>query len=138
MTVFHIILLGLSMLFMHVFDDYHLQGILASMKQKKWWQDNYPDEKYKNDYKVALICHAFSWSFMIHLPITITYLYLGITDTTTVILFTVDIILQTFIHAIVDNAKANNLFINLVQDQIIHLLQILITYGCFVLGEFLA
>ena len=27
----------LFMVFLHIVDDYYLQGILASMKQKQWW-----------------------------------------------------------------------------------------------------
>ena len=27
----------LFMIMMHIVDDYYLQGILASMKQKSWW-----------------------------------------------------------------------------------------------------
>ena len=26
------------MLFMHVLDDFRLQGIMAEMKQKSWWE----------------------------------------------------------------------------------------------------
>lgn len=40
----------LSMIFCHIVDDYYLQGCLAKMKQKKWWEENCPDEKYKNDF----------------------------------------------------------------------------------------
>ena len=28
----------LLMILLHVIDDFHLQGILASMKQKEWWK----------------------------------------------------------------------------------------------------
>lgn len=57
------------MLFCHIVDDYYLQGILASMKQKKWWQENAPDKLYEYDYLIALLMHGFSWAFMIMLPI---------------------------------------------------------------------
>ena len=59
------------MLFFHIVDDYYLQGILAKMKQKKWWKENANNKKYKYDYIVALICHSFSWAFMIMLPIAL-------------------------------------------------------------------
>lgn len=38
-------MLILTMIFMHIIDDYCLQGILASMKQKSWWteQKEYKD-----------------------------------------------------------------------------------------------
>lgn len=108
------------MIFAHIVDDYYLQGILASLKQKSWWekQENYKP-LYKYDYIVALIMHAFSWSFMISLPI----LYLGFTKW-----IVVAIILNTIIHAIVDDLKANKGKINLIVDQSIHIVQILITW----------
>ena len=55
----------ISMLFCHIIDDYCLQGILASMKQKSWWVKNNPEEKYNKDYIMALFMHSASWSFMI-------------------------------------------------------------------------
>ena len=64
-----VILLLPIMLFLHVFADYTLQGILASMKQKIWWENE--DKRYKNDYKIALATHAFEWSFAVTLPIAI-------------------------------------------------------------------
>lgn len=108
------------MIFAHIVDDYYLQGILASLKQKSWWkkQENYKP-LYKYDYIVALIMHAFSWSFMISLPI----LYLGFTKW-----IVAAIILNTIIHGIVDDLKANKGKINLIVDQSIHIVQILITW----------
>ena len=107
----------------HIIDDYGLQGILASMKQKKWWQEQkeYKD-LYKHDYLMALIEHSFSWSFMIMLPIVLTQNFQ--TDTMFLILF----ILNVFVHAWVDNEKANKFTINLVTDQLIHLAQIVATW----------
>lgn len=48
----------LWMIFMHIVDDYRLQGILASMKQKSWWKEQ-PQYKpmYKRDY-IAVFAHA--------------------------------------------------------------------------------
>lgn len=64
----------LFMIFMHIIDDFNLQGIMAAMKQKSWWekQEGYND-KYRFDYIPALLCHAFSWSMMIHIPILVYY-----------------------------------------------------------------
>ena len=113
------------MFFAHIVDDYYLQGILASLKQKTWWehQKSYKP-MYKYDYIVALIMHAFSWSFMISLPI----LYLGFTKS-----IAVAIILNTIIHGIVDDLKANKGKINLIVDQSIHIIQIVITWILLVL-----
>lgn len=108
------------MIFAHIVDDYYLQGILASLKQKTWWENQKSyKQMYKYDYIVALIMHAFSWSFMISLPI----LYLGFTKW-----IAVAIILNTIIHGIVDDLKANKHKINLIMDQSIHIVQIFITW----------
>ena len=122
-----ILFIFLAMIFCHIVDDYYLQGWLANAKQKKWWQENAPQQLYKYDYIMALICHAFSWSFMIMLPIAIFlhfnlgWLYLA---------YPINLI----IHAIVDDLKCNKHKINLIQDQIIHLTQISITTLCFMLS----
>ena len=108
------------MIFAHIVDDYYLQRILASLKQKSWWekQENYKS-LYKYDYIAALIMHAFSWSFMISLPT----LYFGFTKW-----IMVAILLNTIIHGIVDDLKANKGKINLIIDQSIHIVQVVITW----------
>ena len=121
------ILLFLTMLFCHIVDDYYLQGWLASAKSKKWWESNSPNPLFKNDYIMALIEHAFSWTFMVHLPIIIYSIVLNKPITSCV--FIITFIINWLIHIITDNAKANLLKINLIQDQIIHIIQIIIT--CF-------
>ena len=69
------IFLLFAMIFCHIVDDYYLQGILANLKQKAWWQKNAPAAMYENDYKVALFMHAFSWAFMIMLPLVVLIQY---------------------------------------------------------------
>jgi len=120
-----------AMIFCHIVDDYYLQGILASMKQKRWWVENCPDKKYQNDFYIALIEHAFSWAFSIHIPLICFILYNDIKFP--VYLYLISMILNTIIHAIIDNAKANLLKINLIQDQSMHFLQILITWLIYIL-----
>lgn len=109
----------LSMIMCHIIADYPLQGILASMKQKKYWKDQ--DRKYRKDYIMALFMHSFSWSYIIIIPCII---YLGIYSLPSMSIYIINII----IHMIVDDLKANRNSINLIQDQIIHLMQILITW----------
>nr|DAG49279.1 MAG TPA: hypothetical protein [Caudoviricetes sp.] len=65
------IVLFLSMIWLHIYNDYHTQGILAQFKQKKWWEENYPQDLYKNDWKIALYEHAFQWSFTVMLPLLV-------------------------------------------------------------------
>lgn len=123
------IIILVSMLFLHIVDDYYLQGILAQMKQKKWWEKNAPNKLYKNDYIVALVEHAFSWSFMIMLPIMVTMI-IG-NDYSKLNLYTILLFTNCIIHSIVDDFKANKLKINLIQDQSIHILQILVSFLIF-------
>ena len=119
------------MILAHIVDDYYLQGILASMKQKKWWleQKGYKD-MYKNDYKMALLMHSMSWSIMILLPV------IFLTTTPNYIIWALFVV-NALIHYYVDNLKANELKINLVEDQSVHLLQILTTWAiiCMVFGS---
>jgi len=124
------ILLLIAMLYAHIVDDYYHQGILASMKQKQWWEENAPDELYKRDYIVALIEHAFSWSVAIHIP-AIVYMYLT-GCTVHPFLFVVLFVGEWLIHAIVDDAKANDHTISLVTDQIIHIFQVIGAWVVFI------
>lgn len=129
----------LSMIFLHIIDDYKLQGILADMKQKNWWlkqitkkrlnefpaHTSDPYQLYKNDYIPALIEHSFSWTFMIMLPIAIV-LHFNIGN------WIFAYIINMVIHAYVDNLKANKHKINLIIDQLIHIIQIIITWLIFI------
>jgi hypothetical protein len=83
---------------------------------------NHPEKRYENDYICALMTHAFSWAFMTMLPLAIT-LSFKITP-----LFFLLFCLNWTIHGIVDDQKANKLSINLIQDQIIHVIQIIVTF----------
>ena len=109
------------MIFCHIVDDYYLQGILASMKQRKWWVDNAPKKLYQYDYIVALVMHAFSWAFMVMLPIA---MYMNFQPT---FWFFVVFAVNMIVHAFVDNLKANKFKINLIEDQAAHIAQIVIT-----------
>lgn len=111
----------ITMVFCHIIDDYVLQGWLASAKQKEYWEKNAPQELYKYDYIWALFMHSFSWTFMIMLPIA--YIQSFNIDA----LFCTVFYANVSIHVIVDDLKANKKKINLWQDQLIHMLQILIT-----------
>lgn len=109
------------MIFCHIIDDYRLQGILASMKQRSWWEENYPERLYKYDYIMALAMHSISWSFMIMLPVAA---YMGFRPTN---IFFIMMVANSAIHAIVDDLKANRHKINLIVDQSVHMIQIIVT-----------
>lgn len=113
----------LTMLFCHIVNDYYLQGWLASAKQKKYWRElpNYTD-MYKHDYIVTLIMHSMSWAFMIMLPIAVVNKF----DVDNI--FFAYYFMNVLVHAYVDNAKANWKVINLVQDQLFHIAQIVMTW----------
>ena len=112
-----------SMIFLHIVDDFCLQGIMASMKQKSWWQKDPVGSRplYKYDYIAALLAHSFSWAFMIMIPILVSGTWNPFV-----------LILNMLVHAFIDNMKANHMRINLIADQSMHLLQILVTWLCFV------
>lgn len=107
-----------AMLFMHVIADYNLQGVLTSMKQKAYWK-NHGNYRSKHDYIPALLAHAFSWAFCIMLPLAVVSYPLGT-------MFYVALAVNTAIHAAVDHAKANLGVINLIEDQMIHVVQIVL------------
>ena len=115
-----------TMIFCHIADDYYLQGILAKMKQHSWWRKNAPDRLYQHDYLMALAEHAFSWLFMMSLPLMVTALATANESLVQTVLLSY--IVNTMFHGIVDDLKANVLLINLVEDQTLHFVQIFITW----------
>ena len=50
-----------TMTFCHVIADYNLQGILANLKQIKWWEQNYHIDKDEQNASAALRIHSGSW-----------------------------------------------------------------------------
>mgnify|MGYP003311880175 CR=1 FL=1 len=120
-----------TMIFLHIIDDYVLQApCLCDLKQKSFWEKNAPDKLYRFDYIIALIMHAFSWSFMIMLPIAIAINFdVGAT-------FIGTLIFNTIMHAITDDLKANKKVINLWVDQVTHIMQIFTTAAIYNMGGF--
>ena len=117
----------LIMILLHIIDDFVLQPIcLSKLKQKTFWEPYVKDnEKYKFDYKVALVIHALSWAIMIHLPLMFIV--------SNEILVLISVIINTAIHAYIDDEKANKLNITLLEDQLIHLIQIGTTWALLTL-----
>lgn len=115
------------MILLHIIDDFVFQPIcLSKLKQKQYWIDacknqNLDYEKYQNDYITALLIHGLSWSIMIHLPL---FYFFDLNDVSLIL----SILINTIIHAWIDDMKANKLKINLDIDQTIHIFQIIITF----------
>lgn len=120
----------LLMIFLHIIDDFFIQGMcLSQLKQKSWWtqQPEYK-ELYKYDYIMALLVHSFSWTFMIMLPIAFCLSW------NLSMIFVLMFIFNTVAHFIIDNAKANQGSISLWVDQCLHIVQILITFAFYTGG----
>ena len=116
------------MIFCHIVDDYYLQGVLAKLKQRKFWEENAPQKLYKHDYIVALITHGLSWSFMIGIPVIVYWIITGFFTELNASVWIVLFLVGAVAHSVIDNAKCNILNINLVIDQLLHLLQILFVW----------
>jgi hypothetical protein len=78
---------------------------------------------------MALCEHAFSWTFMIMLIPTVFNYVCNHNIPVDYFLF---FALNWTIHSIVDDLKANKKDINLVQDQLFHIIQIILTWGVLV------
>ena len=124
MTMIKLLLLTLLL---HFMADFTLQGCLADMKQRQWW--NLQDiitckSRYVHDWICGLVCHALYWTLVTFSPLlwltenlwTISFIVLG----------------NTAMHAVIDHLKCNRYRINLCQDQLLHLAQILAT--CLIVG----
>jgi hypothetical protein len=120
----------IAMIFMHVMVDFK-QGIIADLKCKSWWEKNYPDPKYEEDYIIALMLHAASWTFAIYIPPLIVAYVRGFNLDPYAALLFISYLANLAMHTIVDHLKANELVLNLEQDQKLHILQITITAFMF-------
>jgi hypothetical protein len=127
MTIASFLTLLIFMIFCHIIDDFVLQAAcLCKLKQKSFWKENASDNRYKHDYIVALLFHGFSWAFMIQLPLLIFSKF-----SVDMISFTMILIANMFLHAYIDHEKANKRSINLLGDQLMHMLQIIFTLTGF-------
>lgn len=116
------IFLLISMLWCHMVGDWILQpDIMKNGKCKSWWEKNYPDKLYKNDYMSILFTHSLLWSITTHIPIIVMYLLNGV-DLDNALIGV--IMIQMFIHLVIDDTKANEFLISLGTDQTLHILQV--------------
>lgn len=129
------------MVLLYIIEDFHLQGILASMKQESWWRSEcnklniiYRLSKYKYDYIVGLCIHALENSIFIALPLIIDSLiaiFTGSPDNKYFIVWLFIIVANTVIHAVIDNFKCNWKCINLITDQVLHFVFIILFFSMY-------
>ena len=128
------IFIFITMIFMHILEDFHLQGCLANLKQKDWWEKNVANLKdtiYARDYAVALITHSIENSIFVVMPIVIDnliYMCKNGIDTNAWKLWAIFILLNTAFHTFVDSAKCNKKIINLVVDQVLHFAMLIMMF----------
>lgn len=120
--------LFLFMVLLHLFADFTLQGILADLKQRSWWRaqcqrHGVPSSMYEYDHICGLVCHSLYWTLLTFSPLI--FLWSSAMQALAIV------VINTVIHAVIDNAKANRYKINLIQDQILHLAQIAFTMVIF-------
>lgn len=108
----------IAMLLAHLVADYTLQGWLAQGKMRSWWAG-----KCGRGYIAALVCHALYWSILVCIPFWSSDW------------FAAAVAVNTVVHAIVDDLKANRGKLSLIQDQLIHAAQIVATFAVLSLGR---
>ena len=122
------------MLFMHTIADFVLQTTcLSDLKQiKKWneftkdmFDEDVEETMYRNDYVAALLMHSFMWAFMTFVPL----LLIGQNYWLLILI----IVVNSIIHLLIDNIKANFYLISLCKDQCWHINQILISFIIYLL-----
>ena len=131
------VLMLIFMVVLHIFADYHLQGILAQMKQKAWWskqKTQNPSINYGfSDYMVAMIAHCIEWSFFVCLPMIFCgwdqicgeFTLAGFKLLATLIVL---ITANSVFHYVADDMKANDGTLTLRQDQMFHAVQIVLSW----------
>lgn len=116
------------MIEMHILADYKTPDCLQNFKQQKWWKDNFPNKDWwKTEFIVGLGLHAFQWALFIMIPPVSYTLYTdpakpGINSLPSIF------ILNILIHAYVDHLKANKGKLSLIEDQLMHFIQIIVTW----------
>lgn len=136
MTWGFFILICFGTLALHIFADFHLQGCLADLKQRMWWKDNITQRgfghRYDHDYLAALTVHGLEWSIFVHIPAFIWMFCCETPLSKGYWILAASVLIQAVLHAVIDDMKCNRLKLNLVQDQILHVIQLAMVIGTFV------
>ena len=119
------------MILMHIIDDFVLQNKFCYMKQESWWVENYPDDLYQSDYKVALFLHSLENAIMVFIPMIIYGFLINpvcMNDWYVIMITTLLLFAVTYSHYAIDDMKANQYKISLLGDQIAHILIIILNW----------
>jgi hypothetical protein len=111
-------------LVLHFISDFNLQigAKLHEMKQKAWWKEqlgknpSLDPRPYRCDWICALLIHSFVWSAITFAPI------LWVMES--IVGIAICLLANTAVHAWIDHAKANEYALSLVEDQLLHIVQI--------------
>lgn len=106
----------LLMILCHIVEDFHIQGVMANMKQKSFWKPY--GEKYARDWKPVIILHGMEWAILTSMPCLVASWF------DVPLWFILVIVAMGLLHAYIDHLKANVGNINLIIDQTFHLIQI--------------
>ena len=108
------------MIFCHFVSDFYLQSKSNSLiKKKDCWENRHKKSNgRKYNYIFGLLLHSFVWGISILLPFFFE----------TGKLYYPVLFFNVIIHAYIDNLKSNKKSISSVLDQILHLMQIIITW----------
>lgn len=104
------------MLLMHIIEDFHVQGRMADMKQRSFWEPY--GEMYGNDHKVVLLLHGFEWAVFVSIPL---FLFADVHWSYFAVMVSMAVC-----HAMIDDAKCNGRTLNLVEDQTAHVMQVIV------------
>lgn len=110
-----------SVILLHIIDDFILQqlGNLNNFKQKKFWEpyNKEYNNRYVVDYHMGLIIHCMSWGIMVHLPL----FFFGNTPEMVIL---ISFLIHSVVHGIIDHNKCNKYKLSLVEDQLLHFIQL--------------
>lgn len=126
MNALHVKIVVLTIV-LHFISDFNLQigAKLHDMKQRAWWKaqlakfDKADTSRYRHDWVCALLIHSFVWSAITFAPI--------LWAMESVVGIAICLLANTAVHAWIDHAKANEYALSLVEDQVLHFIQIAMT-----------
>lgn len=110
------------MVFCHIMNDYCLQTLLISLKQRLQWTKGEFSGSYKNGYASTLLTRGFSWAFIIMFPVVVFYRF------NMPLTFYILLITNCLIYAYIDDLEAGKHKISTTTNQSLHITQLVITF----------